>query len=77
MAFVLDGHSDAGGPEVLMIGSRPILTPRSSEVLIRVKASGLNRSELFTRQAIRLASSSRASNFDFGLSALGKDNFTR
>jgi NADPH:quinone reductase-like Zn-dependent oxidoreductase len=41
---------EAGGPEVLKIESLPIPTPARSEVLIRVKAFGLNRSELFTRQ---------------------------
>src|SRR4029077_10221499 len=41
---------EAGGPEVLKIESLPIPTPQRSEVLIRVKAFGLNRSELFTRQ---------------------------
>src|SRR6202051_4529226 len=41
---------EAGGPQVLKIESRPIPTPHSGEVLIRVKAFGLNRSELFTRQ---------------------------
>jgi len=41
---------EAGGPEVLQIESRPIPTPQVGEVLIRVKAFGLNRSELFTRQ---------------------------
>jgi NADPH:quinone reductase-like Zn-dependent oxidoreductase len=40
----------AGGPEVLKLESRPIPVPREGEVLIRVKAFGLNRSELFTRQ---------------------------
>jgi NADPH:quinone reductase-like Zn-dependent oxidoreductase len=40
----------AGGPEVLKIESRPAPTPERGEVLIRVKAFGLNRSELFTRQ---------------------------
>jgi len=40
----------AGGPEVLKVESRPIPTPKSGEVLIRIKAFGLNRSELFTRQ---------------------------
>src|SRR6516164_10738742 len=40
----------AGGPEVLKIESLPIPEPRSDQVLIRVKAFGLNRSELFTRQ---------------------------
>jgi NADPH:quinone reductase-like Zn-dependent oxidoreductase len=39
-----------GGPEVLKLESRAIPTPRSGEVLIRVKAFGLNRSELFTRR---------------------------
>jgi NADPH:quinone reductase-like Zn-dependent oxidoreductase len=39
-----------GGPEVLKIENVPIPTPRNGEVLIRVKACGLNRSELFTRQ---------------------------
>jgi len=41
---------EAGGPEVLKIESLPIPTPKSGEVLIRVKAFGLNRSEMFTRQ---------------------------
>jgi NADPH:quinone reductase-like Zn-dependent oxidoreductase len=39
-----------GGPEVLKIECRPIPTPQRGEVVIRVKAFGLNRSELFTRQ---------------------------
>src|ERR1700682_4832616 len=41
---------EVGGPEVLKIESLPVPTPQSGEVLIRVKAFGLNRSELFTRQ---------------------------
>src|ERR1700675_1358200 len=41
---------EAGGPEVLKIESLPVPTSQSGEVLIRVKAFGLNRSELFTRQ---------------------------
>jgi NADPH:quinone reductase-like Zn-dependent oxidoreductase len=40
---------DPGGPETLKLESRPIPTPKRGEVLIRVKAFGLNRSELFTR----------------------------
>ncbi|GAQ84230.1 Quinone oxidoreductase [Klebsormidium nitens] len=40
---------EPGGPEVLKIESRPIPKPREGEVLIIVKAFGLNRSELFTR----------------------------
>lgn len=34
-----------GGPEVLQIETRPIATPGAGQVLIRVKAFGLNRSE--------------------------------
>ena len=41
---------EAGGPEVLRIETRPVPHPRDGEVLIRVRAFGLNRSELFTRQ---------------------------
>jgi NADPH:quinone reductase-like Zn-dependent oxidoreductase len=39
-----------GGPEVLKLESRPVPVPKSDDVLIRVRAFGLNRSELFTRQ---------------------------
>jgi NADPH:quinone reductase-like Zn-dependent oxidoreductase len=42
----------AGGPEVLKIESYPIRKPKRGEVLIRVKAFGLNRSELFTRRGL-------------------------
>jgi NADPH:quinone reductase-like Zn-dependent oxidoreductase len=41
---------EPGGPEVLTIESLPIPVPQRGQVLIRVKAFGLNRSELFTRQ---------------------------
>jgi NADPH:quinone reductase-like Zn-dependent oxidoreductase len=41
---------EAGGPDVLKVESLPIPSPAEDEVLIRVKAFGLNRSELFTRQ---------------------------
>ncbi len=41
---------EPGGPEVLRIERLPIPAPKPGEVLIRVKAFGLNRSELFTRQ---------------------------
>ncbi len=40
----------AGGPEVLKVETMPIPRPSPGQVLIRVKAFGLNRSELFTRQ---------------------------
>lgn len=41
---------EPGGPEVLKIESIPKPSPKQDEVLIKVKAFGLNRSELFTRQ---------------------------
>src|ERR1700746_2679645 len=44
------GIHEPGGPEVLKIEGLPVPTPQKGEVLIRVKAFGLNRSELFTRQ---------------------------
>jgi NADPH:quinone reductase-like Zn-dependent oxidoreductase len=40
---------NAGGPEVLRIEEVPVPKPQPGQVLIRVKAFGLNRSELFTR----------------------------
>src|SRR5271170_1866586 len=43
---------EAGGPEVLRLERRSIATPRHGEVLIRVKAFGLNHSELFTRAGL-------------------------
>ena len=39
-----------GGPEVLVVEQRPVPAPNAGQVLIRVEAFGLNRSELFTRQ---------------------------
>ncbi len=41
---------EPGGPEVLAIENMPVPQPAPGWVLIRVKAFGLNRSELFTRQ---------------------------
>lgn len=41
---------EAGGPEVLKLETIPVPKPKDDEVLIRIKAFGLNRSELFTRQ---------------------------
>ncbi len=42
----------AGGPEVLRLEDRPIPKPSNGEVLINIKAFGLNRSELFTRRGL-------------------------
>jgi NADPH:quinone reductase-like Zn-dependent oxidoreductase len=41
---------EAGGPEVLKVEKLPVPAPDRGQVLIRVKAFGVNRSELFTRQ---------------------------
>lgn len=41
---------EAGGAEVLKLENIPRPTPQKGQVLIRIKACGLNRSELFTRQ---------------------------
>lgn len=40
----------AGGPEVFELRELPIPAPRLGWVLIKVRAFGINRSELFTRQ---------------------------
>lgn len=39
-----------GSPEVFLLDERPVPTPGDGQVLIRVKAFGLNRSELMTRK---------------------------
>ena len=41
---------EPGGPEVFRLEERRVPEPQPGWVLIRVKARGLNRSELFTRQ---------------------------
>ena len=38
-----------GGPEMLQVERRPVPQPQPGQVLIRVAAFGLNRSEMFTR----------------------------
>ena len=48
MKAVVIHHS--GPANVLKLEMRPIPVPRPGQILIRVKAFGLNRSELFTRQ---------------------------
>ena len=39
-----------GGPEVLYIGSRPIPKPNINEVLIKVKAAGINKPDILQRE---------------------------
>jgi NADPH:quinone reductase-like Zn-dependent oxidoreductase len=41
---------EAGPPEVLKVEDRPVPMAGAGQVLIRVEAFGLNRSEMFTRQ---------------------------
>ena len=43
---------EPGGPEVLKLETRPVPQPGPGQILIRVKAFGLNRSEMFTRQGL-------------------------
>ena len=39
-----------GGPEVLYIGNRPIPKPKINEILIKVKAAGINRPDILQRE---------------------------
>ena len=43
---------EAGGPEVLKLEERPVPLPNAGQVLVKIEAFGLNRSELFTRQGL-------------------------
>ena len=40
----------SGGPEVLQLQETPKPTPSRNQVLIKVKAAGVNRSDIITRQ---------------------------
>ncbi|MDP9065550.1 MAG: NAD(P)H-quinone oxidoreductase [Pseudomonadota bacterium] len=42
--------SAPGGPEKLVLGSRPVPTPAAGEVLIKVAAAGINRPDVMQRQ---------------------------
>ena len=42
----------AGAPDALQLEDRPIPEPENGQILIKVHAFGLNRSELFTRQGL-------------------------
>ena len=42
----------AGGPEVLVAGTRPVPEPGPGEVLIEVVAAGVNRPDVFQRQGL-------------------------
>jgi NADPH:quinone reductase len=44
--------STAGGPEVLVNGRRPVPTPCSGEVLIRVHAAGVNGPDIMQRRGL-------------------------
>jgi NADPH2:quinone reductase len=41
-----------GGPEQLVVAERPTPVPKAGEVLVEVKAFGLNRAELYFRQGL-------------------------
>ena len=42
--------SAPGGPEVLVLGSRPVPTPSAREVLVKVSAAGINRPDILQRR---------------------------
>ena len=41
-----------GGPEVLVLASRPVPQPGNGEVLIEVEAAGVNRPDVLQRQGL-------------------------
>jgi len=41
--------TEAGGPEVLEIGERPVPEPGAGEILVRVAAAGINRADVLQR----------------------------
>lgn len=59
-----------GVPEVLKLESRSVPEAAAGQILIRVKAFGLNRSELFTRQGLSPVSSVRFPRI-LGIEAVG------
>ncbi|MBA1155831.1 NAD(P)H-quinone oxidoreductase [Microvirga mediterraneensis] len=40
----------SGGPEVLKVVQRPVPTPKEGEILVRVRAAGVNRPDVIQRQ---------------------------
>ena len=44
--------TDHGGPEVLVPSTRPVPSPGTSEVLIKVAAAGINRPDVLQRQGL-------------------------
>ena len=42
----------AGGPEVLTLATGPVPAPRANEVLIRVRAAGVNRPDILQRKGV-------------------------
>ena len=41
---------EAGPPENLKVEDLPVPVPKDGQVLIKIMAAGMNRSEMFTRQ---------------------------
>ncbi len=62
---------EPGDPEVLKLETLPVPTPEVGQVLIAVRAFGLNRSELFTRQGHSPVSSVRFPRV-LGIEAVGE-----
>ena len=62
--------SKFGGPEVLQVTEVPDIIPSQNEVLIQVKASGINRSDILQRQG-KYAAPDKTSNEIPGLEVSG------
>ena len=45
-------YKDAGGPEVVQLVERPVPSPGAQEVLIKVRAAGINRPDVLQRQGL-------------------------
>lgn len=45
---------EPGPPSVLKVEERPVPSAKNGEVLIKIMAAGMNRSEMFTRQGMFL-----------------------
>jgi NADPH:quinone reductase-like Zn-dependent oxidoreductase len=43
---------EAGGPDVLVPGERPVPQPGEGEVLVKVAAAGVNRPDVMQRQGL-------------------------
>ena len=62
----------SGGPEVLQLQETPKPTPGKTQVLIKVKAAGVNRSDVITRQNIGTSDKGSSGSLIPGLEVSGE-----